>query len=593
MGGTEYRIYVEPRLVEITDPAYYCMTVDYAPHPIYPGDNCDNAKVIGSFPYVDQDSTCKYLDDYENTCLSPWDTGPDVIYTFSTTNWQLVTVSVDAVGNDVGSPFTGVLLSDHCPPDGNCLSMATVGSGIATIPPTLLPAGTYYIVVDNYAPNPDCIYYVLNVDGQAPCAYPQEFDAVEATEDTNDASFYQTDPDGGCANEAHGGTTNFAGITAGQAVFGVCFTYFSWDDYNYYKDFDEYLFTVETSDSARMTFVADFNALVTLADSADLCDQSSAIITRAVAACDTITIVSPCLIPGTYGIIVTPNLTPDENTGLSPSGYHLALDLEPCVLPSGRCCYGPNPQSPSCETDHQYECGRLSGIWSPNLTCATSCPPPPQCAAGSMVGQTPHLPNATAIFSTSEAGSNYRVYENFEDLTLAPTHLRFWGSRQRYDAGSGTWTPCTENPIPFHVVFLADSAGWPTAQLGSWTVSAAGTDMNFWYGSSYGDLYQYDLDLSPPCQSVLFGWISIEGEGIRTAGSSGRVPRSAIAGRCSGTELPTPSWPTIRRCASAVVPVRQQCTLLLIWTPTMLPLARPRRSGFTLKHRPRVCTTST
>lgn len=122
------------------------------------GDDCSEPLEVvidwDNLPYqLLGETTCGRSNDYDATCLGNYDGGEDFVLEFEL-QW-LMSVLITLTPHSTS--FTGVLVSDHCPPDGDCLAFSTQ-NGISSheiVLPYLEP-GTYYIMVDNW-PSPDCI----------------------------------------------------------------------------------------------------------------------------------------------------------------------------------------------------------------------------------------------------------------------------------------------------------------------------------------------------------------------------------------------------------------------------------------------------
>lgn len=123
-----------------------------------PGDNCDSPYQVtldwNTLPfYLSSESTCDRGNYYDSTCLGYYDGGEDFI--MEITLPQLMSLMFTL--NPKGTTYTGMSLSDHCPPDSDCIAVASqYGSNYLTLEIPLLEPGTYYLMVDNW-PDPGCI----------------------------------------------------------------------------------------------------------------------------------------------------------------------------------------------------------------------------------------------------------------------------------------------------------------------------------------------------------------------------------------------------------------------------------------------------
>ena len=122
------------------------------------GDNCDDPLEVvldgSTLPFAwGNETTCGRGNDYDNTCLGYYDGGEDFILKFDLP--VLMSVMITLYPN--GTSSTGMLVSDHCPPDGNCIASSTRdAAGSHSLIAPYLDAGIYYVMVDTW-PSPDCI----------------------------------------------------------------------------------------------------------------------------------------------------------------------------------------------------------------------------------------------------------------------------------------------------------------------------------------------------------------------------------------------------------------------------------------------------
>jgi hypothetical protein len=115
------------------------------------GDDCTNPIVIGALPYTDANTTCGRGNTYDATCLGYYDGGEDIIYQLVLTETKTIKFTMTTTDT-----WTGMLVTDACPPGATCIATATnVSAGGVTITQQLA-AGTYYIMMDTW-PTPNCI----------------------------------------------------------------------------------------------------------------------------------------------------------------------------------------------------------------------------------------------------------------------------------------------------------------------------------------------------------------------------------------------------------------------------------------------------
>jgi len=161
-----------------------------------PGDSCDNPVVatidLASLPYMDANYTCGRGDDYQDTCLGAYDGGEDIIYELEVPEPMAVNIILDPLG----TPWTGIALSDTCPLGELCIAMSTSGSsadphGILGV---YLEPGVYYVMIDTW-PEPDCIpQFTLTIERFTPvenddCEHAMPTGEEEWTFDTSLATF--------------------------------------------------------------------------------------------------------------------------------------------------------------------------------------------------------------------------------------------------------------------------------------------------------------------------------------------------------------------------------------------------------------------
>jgi hypothetical protein len=127
-----------------------------------PGDDCSDPYVVklpddmvdgpGNDQFINVNTTCGRIDDYDATCLGSYDGGEDMIYMLDVG----ANIEVDILFSP-GVGWTGISLDDECP-DSNedCLYMSTAYSGDHGLFGVSLSAGYYYIQIDTW-PSPDCI----------------------------------------------------------------------------------------------------------------------------------------------------------------------------------------------------------------------------------------------------------------------------------------------------------------------------------------------------------------------------------------------------------------------------------------------------
>ncbi len=137
-------------------------------------------------PYTDVNTTCGRGNSYDATCLGSFDGGEDILYTLVVSDAaQDLEIKLILDPND--AHYTGLLLTDHFPPDVNCIALST---NPAATPHSLgcqhLEAGTYYIMIDTW-PAPACIpHFQLSVTACVPptgrCCYADWTQCADVTQ---------------------------------------------------------------------------------------------------------------------------------------------------------------------------------------------------------------------------------------------------------------------------------------------------------------------------------------------------------------------------------------------------------------------------
>lgn len=154
------------------------------------GINCDrpyspSATIPAGLPmtFANQ-TTCGMLNDYADTCLGNYDGAEDMIFRFEVTESSVVKFTLDPKG----TTYTGMALSATCPLGTSCLLTRTSTGGTAYNSGCMsLPAGTYYMMVDDWPP-PNCIpAFDLTVEACA-CATGQTQCLDASTLQTCDAN---------------------------------------------------------------------------------------------------------------------------------------------------------------------------------------------------------------------------------------------------------------------------------------------------------------------------------------------------------------------------------------------------------------------
>ena len=111
------------------------------------GNNCANPIVMDSLPFFTTDSTCGRVNNYDTTCLGFYDEGEDVIFRLDISEIKNVKITLETT-----TLGTGMLLTDECPGGEECIAMATnPGSGGCSVT-SILPPGSYFLMIDTRPP---------------------------------------------------------------------------------------------------------------------------------------------------------------------------------------------------------------------------------------------------------------------------------------------------------------------------------------------------------------------------------------------------------------------------------------------------------
>ncbi len=129
------------------------------------GEDCANAVVIPSLPYVDTGNTCAFLHDYDEVCPYTGSQAPDVVYAYTPCGDGIVYVTLCLGITDYDTKL--FIYQDECVPpyyacnDDECTGDFTF---VSELMPVVLELGhTYYIVVDGYSSA--CGNYSIDITG--------------------------------------------------------------------------------------------------------------------------------------------------------------------------------------------------------------------------------------------------------------------------------------------------------------------------------------------------------------------------------------------------------------------------------------------
>ena len=256
------------------------------------GDDCTDPIVIGALPFTTMDSTCGRGNYTDTTCLGSYDGGEDIFYMLTLAEETPVSITMTTE-----TTYTGMLLTDECPPSGDCIVTATnSGSGGNQIQ-QVLPAGTYYIMIDTW-PSPDCIpEFTLTVEEYSPCVVECPVGSIQEPELCGE------DLNGGCNADEFAVTP----ISNGDVICGT-----AWADDG--RDTDWYELVITEPKSVTWSATAEFPVLIFIIDGSFGCGGLE-IITSAVADPCEEAMVTAELVPGTYWLFVS-----DQNFEGNPCG---------------------------------------------------------------------------------------------------------------------------------------------------------------------------------------------------------------------------------------------------------------------------------
>lgn len=146
-----------------------CFTYDIsisAPSTTLQGSTCSNPVVISSLPFTatGQTTSC-YGNDYSNStlgsCGTLYESGEDIVYSYTAAGPECIAVSLS---NMSSSCYTGFQIYNACPGSGTGICVANYGGACANFTKTVtLPsAGTYYFIVDSWAP-PSSVTFDISI----------------------------------------------------------------------------------------------------------------------------------------------------------------------------------------------------------------------------------------------------------------------------------------------------------------------------------------------------------------------------------------------------------------------------------------------
>jgi|GEM_PF-2509542 len=122
-------------------------------------------------------------------------------------------------------------------------------------------------------------------------------------------------------------------------------------------------------------------------------------------------------------------------------------------------------------------------------------------------GQPAHGPGDSWSIGMSDKYSGYLIYDDFTGAGTI-TGIHFWGTTATISGGP--WSPCSENPEEFGIIFKDDNAGYPDQLVASRYVTIQGTPTGQFYSGF--ELYSYETRFEVPIE-LDGGWLCIYGSG--------------------------------------------------------------------------------
>lgn len=502
-GGITYYIVVDG-YGDGNSGAYAFYMEEVAPPPA--GDVCGDPVVISGLPFsVENASTCDFVNDYSGTtCLGSNDAGPDAIYSFTLTSVTSVEIILNA---HLASPpqeswvMPGILLSDHCPPDANCIAFASTWTVDGFTPLYLscreLQPGTYYIMIDNGTWFQTCYHYDLIVETCGPCTITGQGGDVEEVAEPFPVpgTFSVNDPDGGCNNTL----PLFQTIQNGQTVHGRTFGYTDSISGSLKSDTDWFRFVLGSPATLSCTYSGESWLRVGLLQG----PCPAMVIQNSIQStpCGTRTLTSACLDPGEYYVRISRGGIV-ENDGIEYD-YRASFTFTPCIQPPGRCCY-----AGTCTNNTHAECAALDGYWDGSLTCDSPCPiypPNDRCANAGVPATLPATFTGNNVNATNDCPleGDPQVWHVFTTTEMQCVQIDFCGTENFHSFNPWLYPSC-----PCAAGVYLDAVDWgfcaPTQTFaGIWRNLPAGT----WYlpvtmydPNSIGDytIHVTTVSCSPP-----------------------------------------------------------------------------------------------
>lgn len=174
---------------------------------------------------------------------------------------------------------------------------------------------------------------------------------------------------------------------------------------------------------------------------------------------------------------------------------------------AGACCLPGD-----CINLQKYQCDEVSGNFVIGGDCSgpeDPCFVPNSCPFDSLAAQSPHQPNNSWEFGSSEASSPFTRYDNFASVPGPIESITFYGVDLK-PLGGSNFAECVESDTTFTITFHADAGGVPGDALITFTQVATRTPTGVMY--LFAEINQYTFTLPTPLP-ITQGWISIVGAG--------------------------------------------------------------------------------
>jgi len=163
VGGTTYYLVVDQFASPYCIPSYSINIT--APSGAFTGTTCGNAYPVSALPFsLAGESTTCMINNYTNatsgSCGTLYESGEDKVYSYTATVGQCIGITLTGASNN----NIGYQVYQGCPGAGGiCIaSNGGANSGVLTGSAVLPGAGTYYIIVDSWAP-PNSVSYNISV----------------------------------------------------------------------------------------------------------------------------------------------------------------------------------------------------------------------------------------------------------------------------------------------------------------------------------------------------------------------------------------------------------------------------------------------